>query len=441
MSDQISLSPKAVPIFRGLTQPAQQKDDQEGREACRLLENRSPMTPALVPNSTFTSPSSTDWSQRNLYVSPAVGTEQNEDNVGNASACPFMSKNPVHVGDSQRTWSPYSSIISQPNSLLSLPNPQEQALEDPIAAEFRHAGTSSPSPSVNGVTSKCPIRFLDKHSPEELAEYFSHHKHEIPRSHEVCVRRYQSNVESIRELDAKYANLASLIQDLGIKHQPLLVTKEEDSNAPVGQTSAEKVEEWADNVKDFCADAEMKESPPQSERNSRVGVFDRPLKEVRVGESPSRPWGISLPLPELQAQSNTSGRGVMGRGSLPIPNEPPQNLSFRSITTENSPLAEKFLCPRVECVNAPENSFTTLEQLAVHILGGHKWGINRPETKYPTSSATSDEKSKLPLPSSGLRPQPAEKAQMIFTGPVFIGYSAEQAVAILQGLGSNPSKS
>ena len=39
----------------------------------------------------------------------------------------------------------------------------------------------------------CPIRFLDQHSPEEVATYFERHKHELPRSHEVCVKRYQSN--------------------------------------------------------------------------------------------------------------------------------------------------------------------------------------------------------------------------------------------------------
>ena len=52
----------------------------------------------------------------------------------------------------------------------------------------------------------CPIRFLDQHSPEEVATYFEKHKHELPRSHEVCVRRYQKNEEQIRKLDAKYGS-------------------------------------------------------------------------------------------------------------------------------------------------------------------------------------------------------------------------------------------
>ncbi|KAK3060873.1 hypothetical protein LTR53_019968, partial [Teratosphaeriaceae sp. CCFEE 6253] len=30
----------------------------------------------------------------------------------------------------------------------------------------------------------CPIRFMDQHSPEEVATYFEKHKHELPRSHE-----------------------------------------------------------------------------------------------------------------------------------------------------------------------------------------------------------------------------------------------------------------
>ena len=36
------------------------------------------------------------------------------------------------------------------------------------------------------------------------------------------MRRYQSNEEQIRQLDAKYGNLVSMIQGLGAKHKEML---------------------------------------------------------------------------------------------------------------------------------------------------------------------------------------------------------------------------
>ena len=53
-------------------------------------------------------------------------------------------------------------------------------------------------------------------------QYFEKHKHELPRSHEVCINRFQSNAQSIEELDRKYGDLVSMIQGLGQKHQDYL---------------------------------------------------------------------------------------------------------------------------------------------------------------------------------------------------------------------------
>ncbi|KAI9673599.1 MAG: hypothetical protein M1817_002236 [Caeruleum heppii] len=166
---------------------------------------------------------------------------------------------------------------------------------DPIAADITARRNSSPPPSVTGSASKCPIRFLDQHSPEEVAEYFERHKHEIPRSHEVCVRRYQSNAQSIRELDSKYGDLVHMIQGLGLKHQPLLPENGDGEGA--GQqveddhNGQERVQKWADDVgesdeDDGTADVESEDMRP---------ALGSPLREVRVGESPSRPWGIPYP--------------------------------------------------------------------------------------------------------------------------------------------------
>ena len=87
---------------------------------------------------------------------------------------------------------------------------EEENVADPIAKEFHPEAMGSPEASNEESTVKCPIRFLDDHSPEEVAKYFENHKHEIPRSHEVCVKRYQTNEESIRQLDAKYGNLVNM---------------------------------------------------------------------------------------------------------------------------------------------------------------------------------------------------------------------------------------
>lgn len=371
-NDQLSLCQTAS---EGLSQAAPRKNGKDDIED--IKSGQRPKTPDLAPKTNLTSPSSTNWGQqRNSHPSPSERDNQKRPGPGETLTCPFMLNNPVRVGDSRTTWSPYGSVTPRPDSLASLPK-DEEAIGDPIAAEARNAGAASPPPSVNGVPSKCPIRFLDKHSPEELAEYFSHHKHEIPRSHEICVRRYQSNSESIRQLDAKYANLASLIQGLGVKHQPMLTTKEGDGDMAITKSSAEKVEEWAENVKELSTDANMEDtisqSEPDSRPDSRVGVFDRPFKEVRVGESPSRPWGIPVPFLERQAQSTTSAGGVRGNGAFPdVVSKHHQHESTSSYLTEEE-LPQKFMCPRKECLKSPENGFEILEELALHILNDHKW--------------------------------------------------------------------
>ena len=72
---------------------------------------------------------------------------------------------------------------------------------DPIRAE-QEERRSSTAPSGRSSASRCPvsrcpIRYLDKHSPEEIAEYVERHKHEIPRSHAICVKRYQRDPQNM----------------------------------------------------------------------------------------------------------------------------------------------------------------------------------------------------------------------------------------------------
>ena len=297
---------------------------------------------------------------------PAISPSISEN-----SKCPFASManlGPQQPGKAEATQS------QQPDSLPTPPHTQEH-YEGKAAVEGNNDGSMSPSPSITGSISKCPIRMLDERSPEEIAEYFEHHKHEIPRSHEICVKRFQSNTESIRQLDAKYGNLVNMIQGLGMKHQPLLPAEgDEEDVSDVDAKSIKKVENWAENVKENPEGLDLHSAllANPSDTDAREEYFDRPLKEVRVGESPSRPWGISVP------------------GAAAIPG-----------TAKSEAVA------------------TPME----------------PEKKHPRGSM---EHVTLPLDGHGMGAQNGDKPQMVFTGPVFIGYSAEQAASLIEKCGWDP---
>ena len=110
------------------------------------------------------------------------------------------------------------------------------------------------------------------------------------------MKRYQRNEADIRKLDAKYGSLVNMIQGLGQKHQPMLPTKEEEESVEVEQVSNERVENWAKAVSaDGVGHEDEEERIVPDDEEDRESRFDRPLKEVRVGESPSRPWGIHIP--------------------------------------------------------------------------------------------------------------------------------------------------
>ena len=214
------------------------------------------------------------------------------------SGCPFSAmKSRGALQNAEKA----ALVTHRPESLPTPPATQEHFMHNPVPTSSRNNDLSPPpSMSGSGSASKCPIRLLDERSPEEIAEYFETHKHEIPRSHEVCVKRYQSNEQSIRQLDAKYGSLVNMLQGLGMKHQPWLPAKEDEEGfAEMDAKSAKKVEQWAGNVPETPDIGIIaSESLPRSSRvdaEEREGHFDRPLKEIRVGESPSRPWGISVP--------------------------------------------------------------------------------------------------------------------------------------------------
>lgn len=279
--------------------------------------------------------------------------------------CPFVSQ---HV-PREAAYDTKEVSSSKNGSILRDHARPEDSIEDPIAAEARPVEVLSHHPSQTGSTSKCPIRFLDQHSPEEVAAYFKNHRHEIPRSHEICVKRYQRNEDQIRQLDHKYGSLVNMIQGLGQKHQPMLHTRTDEEIISQEQISQGKVEAWAKEVDDDHK-AHVSHAAEDGMSSLRDGHFDRPLKDIRVGESPSRPWGISVPQAAYIPPSAASG------AEDPDPNDlPPPAL--------------------------------------------------------PTPSSHPPEQVRTSSPLGFLRPT-GDHPKMIFTGPVFIGYSPEQITDMLQ---------
>ena len=287
---------------------------------------------------------------------------------------------------------PFAKMAAQ-NGLPSLsPN----GITDPIAAEFHqdHISVNSAPPSAQA-TGKCPIRFLDQHSPEEVAKYFENHKHEIPRSHEICVKRYQQNEQSIRQLDAKYGNLVNMIQGLGVKHKQYL--PEEETSEHRHNDSVEGVEKWADTISHKAedpagGDEQLLDGLPDHEVE-RKPHFERPLREIRVGESPSRPWGISVPA----AQKPSESAILSDRGTEPVSLARSDEITVPK-SVQAKPVGQ---CP----VDHGQRNGIPLaaeqETATRRVEGNHdKRGTSQP--------------------------------QIVFNGPVFFGYSAEQAAVLLQ---------
>ena len=270
-------------------------------------------------------------------------------------------------------------------------------MEDPILAEFHATEVSTPPPSITASASKCPIRFLDQHSPEEVAKYFQNHKHEIPRSHEICVKRYQSNAEGIRQLDAKYGNLVNMIQGLGVKHQPLLPTKQDEQVIADEQKSLENLAKWAEDCSGTADEPAANGPSLHGDAEERQPHFDRPLKDVRVGESPSRPWGISVPL---------SGRLALSSTSLFDGQQAPRDTTSGQPSTGQRPSSHQREEKRLGSENSsrPRNN-------------------SDPKSRF-TTNTQNEQTSQTGVKNA--------EPQMLFTGPVFIGYSAKEASTLIK---------
>ncbi|KAJ4316972.1 hypothetical protein N0V94_005179 [Neodidymelliopsis sp. IMI 364377] len=391
-----------------------------------------------------------------IWSGPQADPQTISSNTQTSSVTSPMEKDFTALGTPSKLGCPFASGAGRGSSLAT-PRSSTSRLSsrgrrskrpsftDPIRAEICGNDPSSPSASVDGSAVVCPIRFLDQHDPEEVAKYFEKHKHELPRSHEVCITRFQSNQESIDQLDRKYGNLVNMIQGLGQKHQAWLPEEPEDAieeepeldGDPDDKADA-KVTKWARAVSNSLQGVasppeELPQEPATDE--DRTSHFDRPLKDVRVGESPSRPWGISIPAKYTNAESSSSV-GSAATASPPIPLKTDREIG----QTPQKPAGK---CPFDHEALARMRAGASAAQ-AVPTIPTMPTVATAPTQPSPStyrSPSLKPEPTVKPEPEPAPRPAPCPSKeqetpkvipQMVFNGPVFLGYPPEQLIALLQ---------
>jgi hypothetical protein len=346
------------------------------------------------------------------------------------------------------------------------PTPHHSA--DPICAAMFEEATHMPAPpsTTDANVPKCPIRYMGEHSPEEIAHYVETHKHELPRSHEICVARYQRNEEEIRKLDAKYGNIVSMIEVLSQLHKPMLPSGGQGGGVRLRDTdhaSNERVESWAQEVSASAPRLEdVDKVTPADSESDRAGRFDRPLKEIRVGESPTRPWGISVPVgqafdadkgvppvspppaPVVQAGAMAGparkcpfdhAKFAMPQGDKAQGGPPPHHAG-------GSPQARTaFPDPATAATPPPQpRSHRPMSYSPSPHETGNPFAAQDPQqptfinmAPFPQMSHQGPQGFASAAAAGAGVPvaAPPQMPQMVFTGPVFFGYPVEQAMQIL----------
>jgi hypothetical protein len=162
------------------------------------------------------------------------------------------------------------------------------------------------------------------------------------------------------------------------------------------------VEKWAEEVKPQPP-ADRDEVIENDEE--RKGHFDRPLREVRVGESPSRPWGIHVPIPPPAMEPTTHAPATVERST----DKPLDNVAT-SVPKGRCPFGHGGGVPpdhpAIETETVPKEPVTT-----------------------PDATSTNEDK-----PTEIKNPPNTSTASVVFNGPVFFGFSPEQTAAFMQEL-------
>lgn len=294
---------------------------------------------------------------------------------------------------------------------------------DPIKAEFHSDAPPCVAGSTRSAAGRCPIRYLDDHAPEEIAEFFQKHKHEIPRSHSICIQRYQKDPQNLRQIDEKYGDLVSMVKGLGAYHQPYLPSSPPpDAERKHETDAAERVEKWAEDVSNKSPNTD--EVPHldivDEDTDARENHFDRSLRDVRVGESPSRPWGIHVPVTEQPPQS-----AILSPSAAPPVNNWPELKKSSSTSLSVFSLDDDDGKP-----NPPAKGRCPF---------GHSARI-KPSTPRAAQSdrPLKEETSGLPstpdVPLQCSRPH-SPQTRIVFNGPVILGYSGESVAMFLDKLG------
>lgn len=253
----------------------------------------------------------------------------------------------------------------------------------------------------------------------------------------------------MRHLDAKYGNLISMIRGLSVKHQAFLPGAE--NGASGSSSSAERVEKWAEDVgrtpKQEMHPTIKEEEGEGHHEEERQGHFDRPLRDIRLGESPSRPWGIPVPIP-----LNPLPTSPLQSPPAPVPppqsqsNKPPDHPSTDDASVaplqESTPNESDAAPPPRRCPfghSAPKPAATATaapepepkpkpEKLDPEIQT-----IRNDNSKGQVSDAAEDPGEK-PDGSQLNNSKPSAQANIVFNGPVFFGFSPEQTAIFLQQL-------
>ncbi|KAI5306464.1 hypothetical protein KEM56_000779 [Ascosphaera pollenicola] len=350
-----------------------------------------------------------------------------------------MEKDFTTVGVQGRLHCPFTSPSKRPGT-----TPRDtcgRADLDPIKAQRAVDAPSSvgcTSAKDSAITPRCPIRYLENHSPEELAQYFEGHKHDLPRSHALCIQRYQKDSQSLRQIDEKYGDMVTMIKGLGQYHKPYLEgdAKDVETRKVDGDKSdMARIRNWADDVNNQSGDtlnAEENLEQLQVGQNDnenddeRKSHFERqPLREVRLGESPSRPWGIHVPLSRrispVAPMANTSEQV-----KPPHPTIEPGLSASGKLGPSQCPFGSgkmKYDNPAIKIENATD------EQQPVRRDPSPPSKPQNPEEPAPQREETSH-------PENGAA-QPVVNpcaSSMVFNGPVFFGFSADDTAALLQRL-------
>lgn len=301
---------------------------------------------------------------------------------------------------------------------------------DPIKAELNEKHSIQTPSARSSMTrcpvSRCPIRFLNQHTPEEVADYVERHKHEIPRSHAVCVQRYQRSSESMRQLDSKYGGLINMIRGLSVKHQAFLPNHQQGAASNAG--SAERVEKWAAGVgSDPRMHAAIKEDEEEDDGEERQGHFDRPLREIRVGESPSRPWGIPVPIPPDPVTP------VAHSPAAPVQVSSDRNLNGDAGGSNVDALsAERFPDSLGDSAARAGRCPFGYDAKQVGDVAPETETIRNEEDKGKVGDAPERSSSDIANDVPGSKND--KSANVVFNGPVFFGYSAEQTAGLIQNL-------